>query len=210
MKICLMPHNNTAERFSHLSATLREHADIIICFPGEDFSKVNADIVLLEEETPSVVQQLLSLDKPPLIVYPKNGVSTGQIRYLPNFSVQFPKLLKEFPKHYDTVCFQYKNQRYRYKQEDILYLQEKRSLTIRFRYGNEIRFRQWLHKIAKQLSPLLFFPVGETVMVNAEYVKEVLTDAMILQNGQKIPLDSSVAEQVQNAYFKTKYLKNCN
>ncbi len=210
MKICLMLHQNTAERFSYLSATLREQADILICFPEEDFSKMNADIFLLEEEMPLVAENLLSLEHPPLIVYPKDGVSTRQIRYLPDFAVQFPKLLKEFPVQSDTVCFQYKNHRYHYKQEDILYLQEARSLTVRFRQGNEIKFRQKLHKIAKQLSPRLFFPVGEQIMVNAEYVREVSKDAILLQNGQKIPVDLSMAEQVQNAYFRTKYLKNCN
>lgn len=209
MKICLMPHPNTAERFSNLSATLREQADIAICFPQEDFDQMNADVFILEEEIPTVTQRLLSLERVPLIVYPKAGISTKQIRYLSDFPRQFPKLLQELPNQNHTVCFKYKNQFYRYRQENILYLHEKRSLRIYFRQGTQIDFRLSLNKISKQLSPAFFFAAGDDLLVNAEYVCEITERGIRLENGQEIPIDSTMAEQVKNAYFKTKYLSHC-
>ena len=203
-----MPHQNTAERFSNLAATLGENADIVICFPEEDPTLVNADIFLLEEEMPLVTQRLLASENPPLIVFPKEGICEKHIRYLPDFSRQFPKLLKELPQNFKTVCFTHKNECYSYNQKDILFLTESKNLTVHFRQGSRMIFHQSLKKIAKQLSPQLFFPVGEEFMINADYVCEITKDAVRLQNGQNIPFNSAMAEQVHNAFFKTKYLSN--
>ncbi len=207
MKICLFPHPNTAKRFSALMSDFRSQMDIEICFPEENPEEKNADIFILEEELPLVTERLLSSDTPPVIVVAKDGVSKKQIRYLPDFAKQFPKLLDEIKERTPTLQLQQKNQRYFYHQKDILYLQKDKSISIYFRQGTKIISTQSFQKITKQLSERIFFAVGTDVFVNATYVSRLSADAVWLQNGQSILFPPEQSEQVKNAYFKTKYLR---
>ena len=95
MKICLFPHPNTPQRFASLSCKFQNQIDIEICFPKENLREKKGDIFILEEEFPFVTERLLALEVPPIIVIAKDGISQKQVRYLPDFSKQFPKLLKE-------------------------------------------------------------------------------------------------------------------
>lgn len=209
MKICLMPHPNTAERFSYLAGTLRDQADIVICFPEEDPIGMQADLFVLEEEDPDTVQRLLSMEKPPLIVIAKDGLSDSRIRYVPDFTKDFPKLLKQVKEQTPVLLFRYQNESYSYLQQDILLLTRTKGVTIEFRQGIRLSYRLSFDKLAKQLSEQLFFPVGEDYYINATYVYEITSDSVIMQNDQKISFDAAMAEAIKNAYFKTKYLKNC-
>ncbi len=208
MKICLFPHPNTAKRFSALMSDFRSEIDIEICFPEENLKEKNADIFILEEELPMVTERLLSMETPPVIVIVKSGISNRQIRYLPDFTKQLPKLLDEINEHNPLLQLQQKNQRYFYHQKDILYLQKDKSVSIYFRQGTRIISKQSFQKITKQLDERIFFAVGSDVFVNAEYVSRLSADAVWLQNGQSILFPPEQSEQVKNAYFKTKYLCN--
>ena len=130
MKICLFPHPNTAKRFSSLMSDFRSEIDIEICFPEENLKEKNADIFILEEELPMATERLLSMETPPVIVIAKDGISNRQIRYLPDFTKQFPKLLDEINEHNPLLQLQQKNQRYFYHQKDILYLKKDKSVSI--------------------------------------------------------------------------------
>ena len=209
MKICLMPHPNTLERFSYLISNFRENTDIEICFPEENFTIKNADIFILEDHTPLITECLLSMENPPLIVILKEGISQKHIRYLPKFPKGFSKLLKEIAERTPTVRLNLHKQACFYNQTDILWITYDKNLTIYFRQGNKITSRQSFRKIAKQLSPQMFFPVGENTFVNTEYVSKLTDNEISLQNGQKIPFDSAITAQVKNAFFKIKYLNNC-
>ena len=208
MKICLFPHPNTAKRFSSLMSDFRSEIDIEICFPEENLKEKNADIFILEEELPMATERLLSMETPPVIVIAKDGISNRQIRYLPDFTKQFPKLLDEINEHNPLLQLQQKNQRYFYHQKDILYLKKDKSVSIYFRQGTRIISKQSFQKITKQLDERIFFAVGSDVFVNAEYVSRLSADAVWLQNGQSILFPPEQSEQVKNAYFKTKYLCN--
>ena len=203
-----MPHKNTIERFTYLTVNLCEMADIEICFPEEDPASKNADIFILEEPNHIVTDRLLSAKEPPIIVLPKEGVSQKNIRYFPNFTKQFPKLLKEIADRVPMLRLQQKNKSYFYNQKEILYLQKDESVTICFRYGNKIVSKQSFRKITKQLSEQLFFPVGETTFLNIEYISGFIENAVCLQNGEKFFFPPEQAEQVKNAFFKTKYLSH--
>ncbi len=208
MKICLMPHFNTTERFSYLTGTLRDQAEIAICFPEEDPIGMHADLFILEEEAPEITHRLLSMEHPPLIVIAKDGISSSHIRYFPDFTEDFPKFFKQIQEHTPILLFRYQNESYSYLQKDILLLERTKGVSVQFRQGNKLTYRLSFDKLAKQLSKQLFFPVGEDYFVNAEYVYEITSDSILMQNGQKIPFDTAIAEQIKNAYFKTKYLKN--
>lgn len=186
----------------------RSEIDIEICFPEENLKEKNADIFILEEELPMATERLLSMETPPVIVIAKDGISNRQIRYLPDFTKQFPKLLGEINEHNPLLQLQQKNQRYFYRQKDILYLQKDKNVSIYFRQGTRIISKQSFQKITKQLDERIFFAVGCDVFVNAEYVSRLSADAVWLQNGQSILFPPEQSDQVKNAYFKTKYLCN--
>ncbi len=208
MKICLMPHPNTAERFSYLTSTLQNQAEIVICFPEEDPIGMQADVFILEEEAPDITQRLLSMENPPLIMIVKNGISVQSIRYCPDFTKDIPRFLKQIEERAPVLLFRYHNESYSYLQKDILLLTGAKGVTIQFRQGTQLTYRLSYDKLAKQLSKQLFFPVGEDYFVNAEYVYEIASDFILMQNGQRVPFDAAMAEQIKNAYFKTKYLRN--
>ncbi|MBR5239858.1 MAG: LytTR family transcriptional regulator DNA-binding domain-containing protein [Clostridia bacterium] len=206
MKICLMPHPKTLEHFSYLNGNFRGQADIEICFPDEDLTKKHADIFLLEEDNLLLTERLLSSEKKPLIVIVKKGVSNKHVRYLPEFPKGFSKLLDQITESQPLLWMKLNNQDYFYNQKDILWLTQDKKFTVYFRYGTHVTTRNSAKKAFKQLSPNLFFPVGEHTFVNAEYVSKLTKDSVYLQNGYQIPFDSAMAEQVKNAFFKTKYL----
>ena len=208
MKICLFPHPNTPQRFASLSCKFQNQIDIEICFPKENLREKKGDIFILEEEFPFVTERLLALEVPPIIVIAKDGISQKQVRYLPDFSKQFPKLLKEIKDRNPMLQLQEKHQRYFYNQKDILYLQNEHNITIQLRQGTKIVSKQSFQKLSNQLSEQLFFCVGENVFVNIEYVSRLTKEAVFLQNGQKFPIPPTEAERIQNAFFKTKYLGN--
>lgn len=208
MKICLIPHPNTTERFSYLISTLHNQVEIAICFPEEDPIGMQADLFILEEDVPDMIQRLLSMENPPPIVITKNGLSNSHIRYLPNFTEDFPKFFKHLKEREPVLLFRYQNEYYSYLQKDILLLTKTKDVTIQFRQGNQLTYRLSFNKLAKQLSKQLFFPVGEDYFVNAEYVYEITSDSILMQNGQKLSFGAETAEQIKNAYFKTKFLRN--
>lgn len=208
MKICLMPHPNTAARFSYLTSNFRNLADIEIWFPEEDFNTKNADIFILEEELSFITERLLSQQNPPLIVIPKEGRTTKRIRYLPDFSMQFPKLMKEINECTPTIQLQQKHKLYFYNQQDILYLQKEKSITICFRQGTKIVSKQSFEKISKQLSLQLFFPVDCNTFVNTAYVAKITDEAVFMENGKQFHFHPESAQQVKNAFFKAKYFSN--
>ena len=207
LKICLMPHPNTYERFSYLVSTLQDKADISICFPEEDPLGKQADLFVLEEESPEIVQRLLSKENPPFIAIAKEGLSYQNIRYLPDFAKDFPKLFRELREQTPLLIFRYQNESYSFLQQDILLLSKDKGVTVQFRQGKRLSYRLSFEKLAKRLSKQLFFSVGENCFVNAEYVDKIMNDAVILQNGQTIPFEAAMAEQVKNSFFKTKYMK---
>ena len=210
MKICLFPHNNTIERFTYLTSNFGAKADLEICFPEEDFSKKNADIFILEEEDPTITNILLEMEQPPLIVIPHAGTSDKHLRYLSDFKKQFPKILRECHARTPVLRIILKNQTYFYRQKDIMYLLHNGGPGVYFRQGTKVFCQGSFQKLAKQLSSELFFPVGTDIFVNISYVSELTSDLLTLQNGRTFRLTPDMAEQVKNAYFKTKYLSNCN
>lgn len=208
MKICLMPHPNTAARFSYLVGNFRNLTDIEIWFPEEDFNTKNADILILEEELPFITERLLLQTNPPFIVIPKEGEAKNHIRYLPDFAKQFPKLMDEINERTPTIRLQQNNALYFYNQRDILYLQNEKSITICFRRGNQIVSKQSFGKISKQLSSQLFFPVDDNTFANADYVSKITDKTVFMENGKQFHVPKESVQQVKNAFFKTKYFGN--
>ncbi len=206
MKICLLPHPDTVHRLSYLITNFQNQADIEICFPGEDPAEKNADIFILEQAVPQVTERLLSMAEPPVIVMTKEGISNRHIRCMSDFPKQFPKLIKEITERSPMLQLRQKQHAYFYSQKDILYLRQDKSIGIYFRQGTKVVSKQSFQKITQQLSPLIFFPVGNDVFVNTEYVSRLTENAVILQNGQIISFEPAISEEVKNAFYKAKYL----
>ncbi|MBQ7792163.1 MAG: hypothetical protein IJ367_01555, partial [Clostridia bacterium] len=168
-------------------------------------SLAETDVVILEQEKPLLTESILSMENPPLIVVAKEGVSSGNIRYLPDFTAQFPKLLSTLTEKVPLLIFLSKNETYLYRQQDILYIQRDGCLTLHLRSGDKAVTTEGIRKVFSRLSKKLFFPVGKNVMANAMYVSRFCPDGVLMQNGRLIPCSQEELPKAENAFFQTKF-----
>ncbi len=208
MKICVAAGKKTVEMVSYLQTNFRGQAEVTVWFPQEELSLKDMDLVILEREQPNLTEALMPMENPPLIVVTKEGKSTEQIRYLPDFSAQFPKLFSSLMEKEPLITFLSKNETYVYRQKDIVSIVREGFLTLQLRSGKKAISTEGFRKVSRRLRSDWFFPVGKDAIVNAMYVSRFCSDGVLMQNGILIPCTQEEAIKAENAFFKTKFEGN--
>ena len=97
---------------------------------------------------------------------------------------------------------------YVYSQKDVVCVVSDKLLHVTLRSGKNLVLRHGFRRLWESLSPGYFFRVGDKAFVNTLYVSEFRADGILLENGNLIPCTQEQLKRAENAYYKTKFLKN--
>lgn len=208
MNVGLIPGKETQKLISFLESTFRNEISLSLLFPGEDFHEKDFDIVILEEDAAIHLCELEQFVPSPLIVVFGKGTERENLRYLPRFYEQFPALWKEAVPREHTLVITKGNQKFTYRQKDIVAITNEVSATILLRNGKTIIPKEGFRRMFSRLDPSLFFLVSQKEAVNILYVSKMETNAVLLENGLRIPFLPSQQQKVENAFYKTKFFQN--
>ena len=208
MKICIIAGGRTEEICTYLQTNYRCGAELSVWFPKEKRSLADTDMVISENEHSPLISQILAAEEPPLIVVFGSGVSTKKIRYIKDFPKDFPAIMESLPEKEPTVSLVLSKETYVYPQRDVVSVVSDKFLHITLCSGKSVVLRHGFRRLWESLSPGYFFRVGDKALVNILYVSQFRPDGILLENGNLIPCTEEQLKRAENAYYKTKFLKN--
>ncbi len=205
MQTVLFAGKKTAELVSYFEANFPKDIVLSILFSEEDISQFEPELVILEESQTSRIPALLSLPSPPEVVIIGEGTSSSNLHYIDDLSQEFPKLLKSITSREPTLIFKKDNQKFVYRQKDIIAIIDDAGVNIHLRNGNKIIPRDGIRKVCSQLSDQMFFPVTKKMAANILYVSQMESNAVLMENGLRLPFSPQERQSVENAFYKIKF-----
>ncbi|MBO5408409.1 MAG: hypothetical protein J6A61_03265 [Clostridia bacterium] len=208
MKTGIFAGKQTQELVSYLEANFSKEIILSVLFSQEDISGSNIELIILEASQTSLIPTLLSLPNPPMVVVMGKGSSRENLCYLTDFFRDFPKFFSEFVPREPTVTIVKNNQKFMYRQADIVAVTNDVPVTIHLRSGNKIVPNIGYRQLYTKLSSRFFFKVSKTAMANITYVAQITPDAVLMENGLRLPLTPEERQAAENAFYKIKFQEN--